>query len=43
MQKHMIDIISEKLGKLGRLMVYIGILCGCYLVWKLIIQHIIIK
>ena len=35
--------IAEFLGYIGKALVLIGMACGCYLFWKLIIEHIIIK
>ena len=43
MQKNTIDIIAELLGNLGKLLVVVGMACGCYLIWGLIIKHIIIR
>ena len=43
MQKNMIDVITKILGDIGKLLVVIGMACGCYLFWKLIIINLIIK
>jgi len=43
MQRNMTDKIADALGLVGRALVFVGMLCGCILVWKLIIQHIILK
>jgi hypothetical protein len=41
MQKNQIDIIAVILGNIGKLLVLIGMACGCFLVWYLIITNII--
>ena len=42
MQNKTIDRIAETLGYIGRLLVFIGMACGCYIFWKLIITYIIL-
>ena len=43
MQNNMIDVIASVLGNVGKLLVFISMACGCYMLWTLIIKHIILK
>ena len=36
------DKIATMLGLVGRALVFIGMLCGCILLWHLVIKHIIL-
>jgi len=38
-----IDRIANILGNVGKFLVFVGMGCGCYLFWHLIIKHIILK
>jgi hypothetical protein len=42
MQNKTIDRIAEILGYIGRVLVLIGMACGCLIFWKLIITYIIL-
>ena len=37
------DKIANILGLVGRAFVFLGMLCGCTLVWYLIIKHLILR
>ncbi len=37
------DKIANILGLVGRALVFLGMLCGCILVWHLVIKHIILR
>ena len=35
-----IDRLIELAGMTGRVIVYVGLICACYLVWKLVYFHL---
>ena len=37
------DKIANILGLLGRALVFLGMLCGCILIWHLIIKQLILR
>ena len=43
MQNTAIDVIAEILGNIGKVLALIGMSYGCYILWNLIIKHIIIR
>ena len=41
MQNKTHDVIAKILGDIGKILVIIGMACGCFLVWYLIISNLI--
>ena len=43
MQNKTIDRIADVLGLVGRALAFLGMLCGCIMIWHLIIKHLILR